>query len=506
MGRIAVGMLVAAVVAAAFGYWSLKSYLHSDAFRKLLSTTVSRLVGMEGEFGPFRWDGLAVDTGSFEASGQGVMVSLHADRLRTEVNLSGVRRGVWDLHGATVNHLEVKLDARSPDGMAGATATSSPGFSPTLPAKPAKTGWFPTEVEVRDLDLRDVLVKALFKNGELRAEGMRVSLQHSGSHNSYRGEINGGRVTTPLPLLPEAELKRVRFRFRDGQVFITDVEAKVFESGRLEGSGEWNLPAQNYTFDGTVRDLKCSEIFNEDWSKRLTGKVASSVRLVKRDSGPASSGTLTITNGVLTALPVLDVLAAYADTRRFRILNLSEATTAWRWQDDQLTLSELILASEGLVRLEGTITVTDRVLDGRFRLGLAPGTLAAIPGAETEVFQPGERGLLWTPLAVSGTLDDPREDLTGRLRAAAGGRMFEIIPETGERVLKFTRSVLEDTRPIERGTEFIDRGTDILLREGTSILNGILGGRSPLPPPPPQPQPPPAPPQSPTPATEIPPR
>ena len=34
---------------------------------------------------------------------------------------------------------------------------------------------------------------------------------------------------------------------------------------------------------------------------------------------------------------------------------------------------------------------------GRFRLGLAPGTLSTIPGAETDVFLPGERGLLWTP-------------------------------------------------------------------------------------------------------------
>ena len=57
----------------------------------------------------------------------------------------------------------------------------------------------------------------------------------------------------------------------------------------------------------------------------------------------------------------------------------------------------------------------DRRIDGRFRLGLVPGVLARIPGAETIVFQPGERGLLWTTLRVTGTIDDPEEDLTGRL-------------------------------------------------------------------------------------------
>jgi hypothetical protein len=142
-----------------------------------------------------------------------------------------------------------------------------------------------------------------------------------------------------------------------------------------------------------------------------------------------------------------------------------------------LFLSKLVLASEGLVRLEGDIHIRGRDLDGNFNLGLAPGTLVSIPGAETRVFSPGPHGLLWTPLRITGTLDDPKEDLTDRLIAAAGLRMFEVIPETGEKVIRFTRSVVKDApgKVIDQGGRILEKGSDIVNDVG-GVLDGILGG------------------------------
>src|SRR5690606_27622081 len=146
---------------------------------------------------------------------------------------------------------------------------------------------------------------------------------------------------------------------------------------------------------------------------------------------------------------------------------------------------------------EGDLTIRGDNLEGRFRLGLAPGTLASIPGAETDVFLPGERGLVWAPLRVSGTLDDPQEDLTDRLIDAAGARMFEFLPESGLKVLKFTETIVGDRplkavrdgmRAVEKGVEVIDKASDVLrevdvneaekaIREVRGVLDGILGGR-----------------------------
>ena len=486
MGRVAVGMLVAGVICAAIGYWSLKSYLHSDGFRRLLSAKVSKALDMTGEFSPFNWDGLVVDTAAFEASGIGVIASLHADRLHSEVNLSGVRRGVWDLYGANVNRVELNLDARSRPN----APMPAVDFFEETRKTPAKSGWLPSEVEISGLDLRELIVRAAFDDGEVFANGMRIRVERAADKHAYRAEIDGGCIHLPWPLLPELNLDRVRLRYQNGGFFITDATATAFKQGRIDASGEWNPKQQLYAAEGNARGIKCDELLSADWAKHLTGDIASSFVIERRSTGPLAKGTLTIKNGVLTALPMLDSLAAYADTRRFRVLALSEAHADWRWQQGEISLSNLVLSSEGLVRLEGRLIIHGRELDGTLRLGLAPGTLAAIPGAETVVFHPGEHGLLWSPLRITGTLDDPQEDLSDRLVAAAHDRMFDVIPETGQKVLKFTRSILDDSGVIDKGTEVIDKGVEVIDKgvevidnaTGTligGVLNGILRGTIP---------------------------
>lgn len=441
---------------------------------------------MEGSFGPFRWDGLAVDALSYEAEGPGVVAALFADRLHTEVDLAGVRRGVWELNGTSVGQVEVQLDTRRrPDGEGAGRVAAEVERAGDRVGKAGKSGWMPQRVEVSSLELRDVVVKALLEVGEVRASGMQVRIEQAGGARIFRGNVTGGRVRLPFSLVPEAEIDRMRLRVAGDEVFVTDATARVFKGGKFSGAGEWSYRDKNYTFEGNVDGVKCDEFLNADWAKRLTGDAATDVVVMSGERGPVVKGTLVIENGVLTALPVLDVLAAYADTRRFRVLNLTEARTGWRWEEGVLTFSDLVLASEGLVRLEGQVSVRGRELDGRFRLGLAPGTLAGIPGAETVVFLPGEKGLRWSPLRITGTLDDPREDLTERLVAAAEGRMFELIPETGERVLKFTRSVLGAPQQVlqegvqkgvQQGAEVIGKATGTLGDAAGSLIGGVVGG------------------------------
>jgi hypothetical protein len=321
-------------------------------------------------------------------------------------------------------------------------------------------------------------VKADLKQGPAALTGLKARLEKAGAKSSYRAELAGGTLRLPVSFLPDIRLDRARLRYQDQRLFLNSASASAWREGHLEASGEWDVRQNIYQIEGGLSGVKCAELLNETWAKRLTGNVATDFTLSNPANSLTASGHLTVRDGVLTALPILDALAAYADTRRFRTLALSEAHCDWRWQNEILSLTNLVIASEGLVRLEGDITIRGQELDGTFRLGLAPGTLASIPGAETDVFAPGERGLLWTPLRISGTLDDPEEDLTDRLVAAAGMRMFDVIPESGEKVIKFSRSVLGDnpTETLEKGRKIIEENAD-LIKDVGGVLDGILGGR-----------------------------
>ncbi|GAA5124294.1 hypothetical protein GCM10023212_23940 [Luteolibacter yonseiensis] len=472
MGKAAVGLLVAGVVGLGAGYAVIRSYLHSDAFRKFLSAEAGKVAGVTGGFAPFRWQGLAVDTDLFEATGDGLVSEVRADDLHTEIGLGGVGRGVWEINGSRVKRLDVSIDARRKLDEETVAKEERKSEKPS-----ARPGWFPRDAELQGVDVGGLSVKALLEEGLVTATGMRFSAERTGGNGAYRARIDGGRVKLPFAIVPELRLEHVKARYQGGQVFLTDALVGAWENGRVEGTGEYDIHTRRFAMQGSVTGIQTDEVFGPDWAKRLTGNVVSDFTLDNPSGAPQAHGTLTINNAVVTALPLLDTLAAYADTRRFRVLTLQEARTDWRWKKGELTLSKLVLSSEGLVRLEGGMTIRGREIDGLFRLGLAPGTLATIPGAETLVFIAGERGLLWAPLHITGTLDDPKEDLSDRLMTAAGMRMFEQIPETGEKVIKFTQSMLGEApvKSVEAGTKILKEGTKAV-RDVTGILGGLLGG------------------------------
>jgi hypothetical protein len=486
LGKAAIGLIVAGLVGAGVLYAMVRSYLHSDAFRQFLSREASEVAGVQGEFTPFRWDGLAVDTSAFDATGKGLVKGLRVEGLHTEVGVSGVSRGVWEIKGSRVQRLEVSLDARE------GPQVPPPLVEGNVSRKPVREkGWLPSEVELLGVDARDLTVRALLDQGPATAAGIRMRVEPGGGKGAYRIELADGTVRLPFALVPEIRLDRAKLRWQDGQAFLNSASASMWKDGHLEATGEWDGPAGRYSLAGDVSGVKCDEVFNEDWAKRFTGDVNSDFTLGNQTGSFAAHGRLAILNGTLTALPVLDALAAYADTRRFRVLSLSEAKTDWNWKKGELFLSNLVLASEGLVRLEGNIFIRGRDIDGTFRLGLASGTLSTIPGAETDVFSPGERGLVWAPLRITGTLDDPKEDLTDRLVAAAGLRMFDVIPETGEKVIKFSRSLLGDTpaQAVDRGVKIIEQTSGLVDGVG-GVIDGFFGkARKEEPQPEPQPEP-----------------
>lgn len=473
-GKIIVGLLTFTLVAAGVGYAMLRSYLHSDSFRKFLSAEASDVAGVTGEFALFRWEGLALETDSFEAKGDGVVTGLRADRLHAEVGFGGVGRGVWEIKGASLKRLDVSVDATK---TAEETLTAEVHRDSRKPAP--KASWVPRDAELQTLDVGDVTVNATLNEGPATASGMRLRVEPGGTKNSYRAEVLGGTIHMPFKILPEIRLDRLRLRYQNQRAFLTDGTLLAWKNGRIECSGEWDMDTHQYTLEGGASGLTCDDIFSETWAKRFTGDVVSTFSMNNSSGSPAARGKLAIQGGVITALPMLEALAAYADTRRFRVLNLNEAHTEWHWKKGELALTDFVLSSDGLVRLEGSLTIRGRDLDGLFRLGLAPGTLATIPGAETDVFIAGERGLLWTPLRITGTLDDPKEDLTDRLIAAAGLRMFDQIPETGEKVIKFSRSVIGDdpNKAVDQGVKIIEKGTG-LIRDASGIFDGLLGGKS----------------------------
>ncbi|RYD39486.1 MAG: hypothetical protein EOP85_15855, partial [Verrucomicrobiaceae bacterium] len=168
LGKAAVGLLVLGVVSVGAGYVAVRSYLHSEEFRKFLSAEAGKVAGVSGEFSPFRWQGLAVDTDGFQATGDGLVTAVSADGMHTEVGLGGLKRGVWEIKGTNVRRLDVSVDARKrvdEEAIAEEERKSE--------KRSSRPGWLPRDAELQEMQVGHLSVKAILEEGPVTAGGMK---------------------------------------------------------------------------------------------------------------------------------------------------------------------------------------------------------------------------------------------------------------------------------------------------------------------------------------------
>lgn len=166
--------------------------------------------------------------------------------------------------------------------------------------------------------------------------------------------------------------------------------------------------------------------------KHVQGSVSGGIDLRGgRDGVTHVAGLARLQGGMLTGLPVLDRLALFCGSSRFRNLPLHEASAQFSYQESAWHISNILVESENLVRVEGWLEIgKGGALTGRLQVGLrADGLWKALPGF-SDVFSVSRQGaggnLAWANVNIGGTLDNPSEDLSARLIKAAGNRLTEI--------------------------------------------------------------------------------
>ncbi|HAO95786.1 MAG: hypothetical protein CMP26_05935 [Roseibacillus sp.] len=427
----------------------------------MVNQKVSQVLEAEAAFDEFQWDGMEVTAPTFIAEGPDLIRRIEADELKAEVRFGPLLGKRVETDSLRLSRLHVEVDVAK-DG-------------PQLEENRRQVVKF-------EHALIDELSGTVNMGGTaLRWSGIRGQLRPGQGRGSYEGALTRGQLLTPLTLFPRLDLEQADLRYTEyGELILKSGSWKVFSSGQLETGGFLDFRVGDFDFEGKLKGVQCDEVVPEDWAKRITGELRSDFTVSgKIGKIPLITGEVQLSNGHLTALPVLDRIASYTSTERFRRLSLRSANLEFMHKGDRLELTNIDIVSEGLLRIEGSLTIDGGQLDGDLRLGLTPSTLSRIPGAAHRVFEPGTDGLHWTPVKISGTTDSPQEDLSDRLIAAGFEWMYEMV--NGELVLKSGGKVAGDLgRALwNTGGTAVDIGADILGR-GSDILSGVGGQVKPL--------------------------
>jgi hypothetical protein len=473
--RLTIGMVCTGILTGGIFYGLIRNYLHGDSFRRLLSERASKALGTEGEFDAFRWDGLALESASFTANGSGPLRALQMDGLRTEIGLGGLKNGVWEITGSKVHRLETTLDFTQAKSEPTATKAEFPSSTtaPNTSAPAPNRGWLPREVKFDGLQIADATINAKFGDKQLIASQLRADLKSFG-RQGHAVDLSGGTLELVGKNFPPANIDRIRLKHQDDRLFLDQVELSAWDNARLEASGELDGKSDRHAIDGSISGVKCSDVLSGDWVKRLSGELETTFSYNNHTGPTLASGKLVLKNGNLTAFPALNALATFSNTQRFRSLAFNDARSDWQWQDDRLTLDNLVIASDGAIRAEGKISINGENLDGQLNIGLPPEVLAKLPGAASDVFTIDERGMRWAPVRITGTTHKPKEDLSGRLISAATtrilGKLQQSIPAAGENAAGAAEEIISGEKPVEKGVEAILNNSE----SARKLLKGLL--------------------------------
>lgn len=411
----------------------VRHQLQDSSFRGRLEALTGSQLGAEVRIEPLHWSGDEVRTASAGlVLADGSRAQAHG--LRLGIDWGAFRRGRWHIIGAGADRLDLELTAPAPTAKPSTPVDAPAAAAPALPGW--LRSWLPNRTAVDGVRVQRFGLRHP-AGWQLTGASLAVSHWQQGEA-SLLTTLQGGSLTTPLrppaggaPL--QFELTRATTRLAPGECHLQEAilrrgEAELRVRGRLRSAGP------SWQADLEWQRVPLADWVAADWRQRLTGELAGELSLSASGSAaPQGKGKLRVQNGVLTALPVLDRLAAWSGVERFKRLVLDVAEAQVTASPAEQVLDPVVLASHGLLRLQGRLTLRGDQLDGQFWLGVTPETLRWLPGASEHVFTEtapdGPPGLRWTRVNLTGTRQAPREDLSQRLVEGAGRAALDLPAE-----------------------------------------------------------------------------
>lgn len=412
---------------------AIDSYLRSEGFRKFVAEKAGNTLHADAELAPLHFSGSEIFADGFRAKGgrEAAFADLQLEQIRTEISLRRFFEKVWQIEHFEVQRLRVDLTGPRSDRPIEPTA--NPLEAPKTERateSPNNNGWLPNRVELGRAVVRDTQI--VWPGGGLR--GTLLNLRpHEGG---WQIVGQGGRIE--YGNLPPLDVTSLQLRYRAPSLFVNSAEFRQPNGGSVQATGEIDFEKQ-LDLRLLLVSVNTTPYLSDDWRVRMKGNLSGEVTVrsaLPPVGGPQIKGSLKLTEGELTALPVLDQIAAFTRTQQFRRLTLSNASGDFQQDGERLSVTKFVAESDGLIRMEGAFVVEKGQIEGTFQVGVTPGSLQWLPGAQAKVFTESRGGYLWAPMRLTGAVNKPADDLTPRLIAAAQGAVIEGVQNAAGEVIK----------------------------------------------------------------------
>ncbi len=401
--------------AAVFLFIQIGRFVHSPEFSHFIASRAGAALKAEATLHPLRWDGDSALSESLMIIGHesAALDRLEAKVLRAQWDWRALLSGGWKIEKIEIQALSANFKMKS-----AAEIDNAPSdFAKNPAASSFLASWLPSRFEFGGFDVR----KADLRFGEIQSNGQALTVQPV--DGGYNIEARGGSLLIPgLPPLAHAQS---RIREREGIYYLDDSRFFLPSVGSVVASGNTGTKARlTLVWDGVpIAMLPVTNL-----AKYVDGTSQGQATL---DAQGAWRGNISFTGARLHDLPLLKNAAAFLRDSSWSNPSLQKLSTDFEWSEGNLTLTNLVIESAGLARIEGSLRIAqDSTLSGQLELGLDFNTLKLLPGARETVFATSRNGWYWSPVQIGGSVSNPKEDLSPRLAACVAGAV--LLNESGK--------------------------------------------------------------------------
>ncbi len=417
--RLLIVVIALLLVVFASGWFGLYAFIQGDSFREWLGKKVSRALHVDGRFAPLTWEGSSFNSASFSAIGnpKSKLKSLRIANISAHFDLWQLLNGKWVIDRVSAEKIEAFVGK-----------------------KPAKT-LSPT---VDNTKQPQAINLSNFLPSDFRIEQLYVAAAdlHWETNHGDTGQIVGTRLTAALrgpdqwdvtaiggsarhASYPTIQVDRVRAAVSQDSIVIRDAKALIPGGGQVQLIGKVSTGRQlNAQFTADFSDLDANQVLPAEWriGGRASGHLVYTGDLDQFEHGEVT-GSVKIAGASIDMTNLFVTLHQLAKFGGLNDVRIDSIETHFTYHEHQMEFSDIRASYQDQIRVEGAGSITPDRLDGNLLVGLSPRILGWIPGAQEKVFIEERDGLRWTKVTISGTPDQPKEDLTKRLIGAFRDKM-----------------------------------------------------------------------------------
>jgi hypothetical protein len=407
VASIAIFFLIAiAIGAAMFLSPLLTRYVEGDAFRIAMEEeTAKGLHFPQARYAPIQRTGaFTAQSDNFKAdNGQKAMKSLDAHGIIANFDPWGVFLRQWRLNDVHVQSgdVEIQIYEAHPEPV-----TAKPWFAIFLPNR----------VYLKKIQSDHANIMWQFRGEQAGFFGTQLLITPNGRDFEY--VATGGRLK--MAPVPDLDLRQTHLLITKTLLTLYDLDlasdSRSEESIRVQGHASLSQD-KNIDVKANFNSVPIRQWLPAEWKSRLQGNAFGDVHWTGKDpklESSAGEGSLRIDKGQIDDVPLLNKLAELAQKKSFERLDLNECSLGFAWRFPEIDIKDISIEQKGKFRIEGEISLERRLLRGTIRLGLTREYLDWLPNPE-EVFSRRASGYLWTDVHLSGTIDEPRQDLSQRI-------------------------------------------------------------------------------------------